>query len=133
MISELDSPHLIAGGTHVLNLQALSILFGKALVVGDGFYELSDTSTEFLFQLSRGNGGVLKHIVQDRGGQNLDVTHLPDTCQELGHLNQVVDVRFARAFAHLLSVCMGRERQGSKNFAQVHPARFLPPPYRRGG
>ena len=64
----------------------------------DPVHELADLAAEALLEVRDGDVGVLRHVVQERGGQRLGV-HL-QRGEVVGDLHRMADIRFTRC-AHL--------------------------------
>jgi hypothetical protein len=128
VIGELDQAYLRRRGAHVLDLKTLPLLFRETLVIRQGIHEGPDTRPESELNVSARDARILDNVVQNRSRQNLLVLHSGDANQQLGDINQMIDVGFTATLSPLLRVRLRRERECPENNLSFH---VTPKGYRR--
>ncbi len=110
LVGELDEPGFAADRGGVLDLQALALRLGQALVVGHLFDDACDLVAEQLAQLGRGRLGILERVVQDGRRQHYLVRESALMAEQAGERDRMVDVgRSDLVLAALVAVLERRE------------------------
>ena len=115
LVGELHQLRLVRQLRRVLDLQALALGLGQALVVGDLGDDARDARAEGVDQLLVAGGGVLDRVVQQRRAQHLEVGDAALVHQHVGERDRMVDVgRGVGVLAALVAVLVGGEGQRLK-------------------